>query len=76
MTDATVPLTRPHADTTELADPTDPAAVADRVRHLREVFGDPSADVAMLLCDRHPAEQVALTMVDASGQVSTSRSAS
>ena len=71
MTDATVPLTRPHADTTELADPTDPAAVADRVRHLREVFGDPSADVAMLLCDRHPAEQVALTMVDASGQVLT-----
>lgn len=51
--------------------PADPSAVTARVHELRDTFSDPGADVADLLCDRHDPDQVALTMVDASGQVAT-----
>lgn len=37
---------------------------ATRVGELLEQFGGPDADVAWLLCDRHPASAKALTIVD------------
>jgi acetyl-CoA synthetase len=43
------------------------AAVEARVLELRARFTDPSADVAALLCDDHPADAVALTVVEATG---------
>src|SRR4051812_45423617 len=43
-----------------------------RVEALRARFTDPSADVAGLLCDDHPADALAVTAVDTSGRVTTS----
>ena len=34
-----------------------------RVREILDTFADPDADVARLLCDRHPADRTALTVV-------------
>ncbi|MBT2266074.1 AMP-binding protein [Rhodococcus erythropolis] len=42
-----------------------------RVGQLAEEFGAPQADVAWLLCDRHPADRAALTVVDGPGSVTT-----
>jgi acetyl-CoA synthetase len=39
-------------------------AAASRVHDLLAVYGDPRASVAALLCDRHPAEAVAYTVVE------------
>jgi acetyl-CoA synthetase len=49
----------------------DAPAVSARVFELRDRFADPSADVAALLCDAHPADAVAVTSVGASGHVTT-----
>ncbi|WP_353953288.1 AMP-binding protein [Knoellia sp. S7-12] len=43
------------------------ATVEARVLELHARFTDPTADVAALLCDDHPADAVALTVVDATG---------
>jgi acetyl-CoA synthetase len=37
---------------------------ADRVRDLLALYGDPEASVARLLCDQHPADAVAFTVVE------------
>ncbi|MEV5493522.1 AMP-binding protein [Streptomyces bobili] len=42
-------------------------SAADRVAELTTTFAAPSLDVARLLCDRHPAERPAFTVVDAVG---------
>ncbi|MFI6961768.1 AMP-binding protein [Streptomyces sp. NPDC050255] len=42
-----------------------PAAEAERIRELLARFGSPEASVAELLCDRHPADAVAFTVVEA-----------
>jgi acetyl-CoA synthetase len=39
-------------------------SAADRVAELTAEFGAPVLDVAWLLCDRHPADRVAFTVVD------------
>jgi acetyl-CoA synthetase len=51
----------------ENAVPSDPssAAVEARVLELQHRFADPTADVAALLCDDHPPEATALTVVAA-----------
>ncbi|OOK70426.1 AMP-binding enzyme family protein [Mycobacterium kansasii] len=41
-----------------------------RVDELREQFSDAHADVAWLLCDRHPAQRIAFTVVGDGGSVS------
>jgi acetyl-CoA synthetase len=41
--------------------------VETRIRRLVEVFSAPGADPAWLLCDRHPAEAVAFTLVEPDG---------
>jgi acetyl-CoA synthetase len=46
---------------TEAALPVDPSA---HVQQLREQYGAPEACVAELLCDGHPADNVAFTLVD------------
>jgi acetyl-CoA synthetase len=46
------------------------ASIDVRVAELRARFSDPAADVAALLCDDHPADVVAVTLVDATGAVS------
>ncbi|MFI0090889.1 AMP-binding protein [Streptomyces bobili] len=46
-------------------------SAADRVAELTTTFAAPSLDVAWLLCDRHPAERPAFTVVDAVGGAST-----
>ncbi|MUM34426.1 AMP-binding protein, partial [Mycolicibacterium sp. CBMA 361] len=43
----------------------------DRVVDLVATFGAQDANVAWLLCDRHPTDNVAITAVDATGDVST-----
>jgi len=45
-------------------------SVADRVDELAATFGAVDAQVAWLLCDRHPADDVAFTVVDAAGETS------
>ncbi|MFJ9006092.1 AMP-binding protein [Streptomyces canus] len=45
-------------------------SAADRVAELTATFADPSVDVAWLLCDQHPADRVAFTVVDAAGEPS------
>ncbi|WP_433732968.1 AMP-binding protein [Nocardia sp. CA-129566] len=40
------------------------ADLSARVRELLETYGGPDASAADLLCDRHPADQVAFTVVD------------
>ncbi|MEV0555181.1 AMP-binding protein [Streptomyces sp. NPDC050597] len=42
-----------------------PAAVSERVRELLARFASPEACAAELLCDRHPADAVAFTVVEA-----------
>ncbi|SEB58604.1 AMP-binding protein [Streptomyces melanosporofaciens] len=42
-----------------------PAAASERVRELLARFGSPEACAAELLCDRHPADAVAFTVVEA-----------
>lgn len=37
---------------------------ASRIRDLLELYGDPRASVARLLCDQHPADAVAYTVVE------------
>jgi acetyl-CoA synthetase len=39
-------------------------SVTSRVRELLAAYGDPRASVAWLLCDRHPADAVAYTIVE------------
>ena len=39
-------------------------AVKARVREILESYSPDYADVAWLLCDRHPADRVALTVVE------------
>ncbi|WLW50528.1 AMP-binding protein [Streptomyces sp. YU58] len=46
-------------------------SAADRVAELTATFAAPSLDVARLLCDRHPADHVAFTVVDGGGKAST-----
>lgn len=46
-------------------------SAADRVAELTSTFAAPSLDVAHLLCDRHPADRVAFTVVDGDGKAST-----
>ncbi|MET7693765.1 AMP-binding protein [Streptomyces sp. NPDC005483] len=46
-------------------------SAADRVTELTATFAAPSLDVAGLLCDRHPANQTAFTVVDSDGKAST-----
>jgi acetyl-CoA synthetase len=46
-------------------------SAADRVAELTAEFTAPVLDVAWLLCDRHPAGRVAVTVVDESGEAST-----
>jgi acetyl-CoA synthetase len=43
--------------------------VRARVLELRDRFAGPTADVAELLCDGHPADAIAVSTVDAAGQV-------
>ncbi|MCX4095703.1 AMP-binding protein [Nocardia sp. alder85J] len=45
--------------------------VAARVGRLLEEFGAPQADVAWLLCDRHPAASTALTVAEGPGPVTS-----
>lgn len=45
--------------------PPDRAAAESRVRELLDVFSAPDACAADLLCDRHPADAVAFTVVEA-----------
>ena len=45
-------------------------SAADRVAELTATFAAPSVDVAWLLCDQHPADRVAFTVVDATGEPS------
>ncbi|UGT62006.1 AMP-binding protein [Nocardia asteroides] len=47
------------------------SGVGARVDRLLEVFGAPDADVAWLLCDRHPAARTALTVADGPGSVAS-----
>ncbi|WP_405823189.1 AMP-binding protein [Streptomyces sp. NBC_01390] len=44
---------------------------ADRVAELTQRFTAPSLDVAWLLCDQHPADRVAFTVVDGNGGTRT-----
>ncbi|MFI1353915.1 AMP-binding protein [Streptomyces sp. NPDC020898] len=46
-------------------------SAADRVAELTATFTAPSVDVARLLCDQHPADRVAFTVVDGTGEPST-----
>jgi acetyl-CoA synthetase len=46
-------------------------SAADRVDELAAEFGAADAHVAWLLCDRHPADDVAFTVVDTNGDAST-----
>jgi acetyl-CoA synthetase len=46
-------------------------SAADRVAELTARFAGPSLDVAGLLCDQHPAEHPAFTVVDGAGGAST-----
>ncbi|WP_371658907.1 AMP-binding protein [Streptomyces sp. NBC_00280] len=46
-------------------------SAADRVAELTARFAAPSLDVAGLLCDQHPADRVAFTVVDGAGGAST-----
>ncbi|MET8511815.1 AMP-binding protein [Streptomyces sp. NPDC005077] len=46
-------------------------SAADRVAELAAAFAAPSLDVAHLLCDRHPADRTAFTLVDSDGKAST-----
>ncbi|MEI5519779.1 AMP-binding protein [Streptomyces brasiliscabiei] len=46
-------------------------SAADRVAELTATFKAHSLDVAHLLCDRHPADRVAFTVVDGAGRAST-----
>jgi len=46
-------------------------SAAERVAELAATFGAEDANVAWLLCDRHPADDVAFTVVDAEGEAST-----
>ncbi len=46
-------------------------SAADRVAELTAEFTAPVLDVAWLLCDRHPADRVAFTVVDGAGESST-----
>jgi acetyl-CoA synthetase len=46
-------------------------SAAGRVAELTAAFAAPSVDVAWLLCDRHPADRVAFTVVDRTGEPST-----
>lgn len=46
-------------------------SAADRVAELTATFSAPSLNVAELLCDQHPADRVAFTVVDATGDVTT-----
>ena len=39
------------------------AAAADRIAELRAEYGTPDLAVAHLLCDRHPGDAVAVTLV-------------
>lgn len=45
-------------------------SAADRVTELTTTFTAPSLNVAWLLCDQHPADRVAFTVVDAAGESS------
>jgi acetyl-CoA synthetase len=45
-------------------------SAAERVDELAATFGAVDAHVAWLLCDRHPADDVAFTVVDAAGEAS------
>ncbi|MDT0567276.1 AMP-binding protein [Streptomyces sp. DSM 3412] len=45
-------------------------SAADRVAELTATFAAPSLDVAGLLCDRHPADRTAFTVVDSAGKTS------
>ena len=49
--------------------PADESTVRARVLELRDRFAGPTADVAELLCDEHPADAVAVTTVEAAGLV-------
>jgi len=44
---------------------------ADRVAELTAAFAAPSLDVAGLLCDRHPTDRTAFTVVDSDGKAAT-----
>ncbi|MFE2219721.1 AMP-binding protein, partial [Streptomyces canus] len=46
-------------------------SAADRVTELTATYVAPSRNVAELLCDRHPADRVAFTIVDSDGEAST-----
>ncbi|MGW5715156.1 AMP-binding protein [Amycolatopsis sp. NPDC003865] len=46
-------------------------SAADRVAELKAQFTAPVLDVAWMLCDRHPDDRVAFTVVDAAGAAST-----
>ena len=46
-------------------------SAADRVAELTAEFSAPVLNVAWLLCDRHPADHVAFTVVDGDGEPST-----
>jgi len=46
-------------------------SAVERVAELAATFGAEDAEVAWLLCDRHPANDVAFTVFDAAGEAST-----
>ncbi|MFJ8000311.1 AMP-binding protein [Streptomyces sp. NPDC096310] len=46
-------------------------SATDRVAELTTTFSAPSLNAAWLLCDRHPADRVAFTVVDSAGESST-----
>lgn len=46
-------------------------SAADRVAELTAQFTASSLDVAWLLCDQHPDDRVAFTVVDGAGEPST-----
>jgi hypothetical protein len=47
-------------------------SVADRIAELAATFGAQHANVAWLLCDRHPADDVAFTVIATDGTASVS----
>ena len=44
--------------------------IETRVAEILDQYSTPHADVAWLLCDRHPVERVALTVIDELNAVS------
>lgn len=58
-------VTRNGQSVSEHGESAGPAAATERLQELLALFDSPDACAAELLCDRHPADQVAFTVVEA-----------